>query len=131
GPGTVSDVGLKCHAVPPGLRSASVFETPLGLDERFDVPPAIRLAVRAHAVRQLGLVAVRAQAHARRLEAVLRATLVAARFRRFLLGNCHEAASIATNSSRPSGWARTRLPNGAIFALRSYDRTMCRRGVAW
>src|SRR5438309_1468528 len=45
--------------------------------ERLDLAPAVRLAVRAHLVRALRMVTVRTDAQARRLDAVLRATLVA------------------------------------------------------
>ena len=65
--------------------------------ERLDLAALVRLARRADAVRPLRLMAGRADVDARRLDAVLRAALVAAGLRGFLLGDCHERLpSIAT-----------------------------------
>jgi len=47
-------------------------------------------------MRALGAAALRADVQARRLDAVLRAALVAARLGRFLLGDGHERGSVAT-----------------------------------
>src|SRR5689334_17840265 len=67
-----------------------------GRAQRLDLAAGVRLAIRAHAMRLLRPSALRARVDARRLELVRRAALVAARLRRFLLGDGHRAASIAT-----------------------------------
>src|SRR6476646_935805 len=64
--------------------------------ERLDLATRVRLAVRAHPVRLLRPPALRARVHPRRLDLVRRTALVAAGLRRFLLGDGHRAASIAT-----------------------------------
>src|SRR5437870_9224397 len=65
--------------------------------QRLDFAPAVRLAVRADAVRLLRLVADRALVHARRLETMLRTPLVAARLRLSSFRDCHDRPpSIAT-----------------------------------
>ena len=77
-----------------GLRSRSA--------ERLDLAALVRVARRADAVRPLGLMAGRADVDARRLDAVLRAALVATGLRCFLLGDCHERLrSIASSVDRP------------------------------
>ena len=60
--------------------------------ERLDLAALVRLAGRADAVRPLRLAARRADVHARRLDPVLRAALVAAGLRGFLLGDGHGSA---------------------------------------
>src|SRR5262245_14454158 len=57
--------------------------------ERLDLAAAVRLARRADAVRQLGLVADRALVDARGLQAMRSPPLVAARLRLSALRNCH------------------------------------------
>ena len=68
--------------------------------ERLDLAPAVGPAGRAHAVRPLRLVAVRADVQARRSSLVLRAALVAAGLRFLLLGDGHGRRSIARGSER-------------------------------
>ncbi len=58
--------------------------------ERLDVPALVRLAVRADAMRELRLPAIRAYLDARDGDPVLRAALVAPRLGRFPLGDSHE-----------------------------------------
>ena len=57
--------------------------------ERLDLAALVRAAGRADAMRPLGRAALRARVDARRLELVLRATLVAAGFGGFSLGDSH------------------------------------------
>src|SRR5213076_2810463 len=74
--------------------------------ERLDLAAAVRLAGRAHLVRPCRLMAVRAEAQPRRRDAMLGAALVAARLRRFSLGDCHQRPrSIAMLRARPL-WPR-------------------------
>ena len=78
--------------------------------ERLDLAALVRLAVRAHAVRELRLPAGRTDLDARDGDPVLRATLVAPRPGRFPLRDGHERPrSIPTGESRThlSGIAQT------------------------
>ncbi len=93
--------------------------------ERLDLAAAVRLAGRAHLVRSCRLMAVRAEAQPRRRDAVLGAALVAARLRRFSLGDCHQ---------RPRSIARTCSPSpstdssaGSRRPLRGMRRSYRRR----
>src|SRR3954469_10193549 len=92
----------------PGPRSppmaSTATRTVTGLEagaERLDVAALVRLAVRAHAMRDLRLAAGRADVHARRLDAMVGAALVAAGFAGFLLWDGHWRGSIATRYSGP------------------------------
>src|SRR4051812_9365340 len=62
--------------------------------QRLDVTSAVGLAVRADVMGARGVVAVRAQVHARRLEPVLRTPLIAARAGLSLLRNGHWSAPV-------------------------------------
>ena len=65
-----------------------------GRTERLDVAAAVRVARRADAVRALRLAALRADVQAWRLDLVLRAALVAAGLRGFLLGDGHRSRGV-------------------------------------
>src|SRR5437763_994660 len=99
----------RCSARPSAFAPESIrTDGPLlaGRAERLDLAAAVRLAGRAHLVRRRRLVAVRAETQPRRRNAVLGAALVAARLRRFSLGNCHQRPrSIAMPRARPL-WPR-------------------------
>ena len=94
--------------------------------ERLDLAALVRLARRADAVRPLGLMASRADIDARRLDAVLRAALVATGLRCFLLGDCHSGRPYsersidlvgATASRKRRSWeTTTRVPSYACRA---------------
>src|SRR5204863_2053157 len=90
-------------ALSPPIASTAMRAKRLGeRGERLDLAAAIRLAGRAHLVRPGRLVAVRAEAQARRGDAVLGTALVAARLGGFSLRDCHErSASIAIGRPRP------------------------------
>jgi RNA polymerase sigma factor (sigma-70 family) len=64
-----------------------------GRAERLDFAAAVRAAGRAHAVRPLGLVALRALVHAWRFDAVRRPALVATGLGCFSLGDGHSSAA--------------------------------------
>src|SRR3954451_5884930 len=70
--------------------------------ERLDGPAVVALARGAEPVRPLRLVAVRAQVHARDLDAVLCTALVATGLRCLSLGDCHSRAGIL-QANRPRG----------------------------
>src|SRR3954452_9184118 len=96
----------------PGPRSppmaSTATRTVTGLEagaERLDVAALVRLAVRAHAMRDLRLPAGRADVHPRSFDAVLGAALVAAGLAGLFLGDCHRRRSIAS--------LRLRLASGA------------------
>src|SRR5262245_31606535 len=63
--------------------------------QRLDIAAPVRLAVRADVMRPLGAMADRALVHARRLQAMRRPALVAARLRCLFLGDGHRRANIA------------------------------------
>src|SRR5438093_722047 len=72
--------------------------------EGLDVAPAVRLAVRAHPVRQLRLPAVRADLEPRRGDRMLRAALVAPRLRGLSLRDGHgRLGTIAGRGDLPVG----------------------------
>ncbi len=73
-------------------------------DQRLDLAALVRLAVRADAMRPLGLAAGRADVDARGFDPVLGTPLVATGFRGFLLGDCHwSRGSIATGRASTAG----------------------------
>jgi len=65
-----------------------------GWAERLDVAAAVRVAARANAVGPLRAPALGADVQPRWLDLVLRAPLVAARLRGFLLGDRHGRGSV-------------------------------------
>ena len=81
--------------------------------ERLDLAALVRLAGRADVVRPLRRLAVRADVHARRLDPVLRAPLVATGLGGFLLRDCHERLTEYSGPARTRpGRRRTSRGNG-------------------
>src|SRR6185437_14183709 len=91
-PATISSGALSPPIASTATRAAIVLGTERA--ERLDLAAAVRLAVLAHLVRPRRRAAVRAEAQARRGDAVLGPALVAARLRRFSLGDCHQRPAV-------------------------------------
>src|SRR6266511_2508799 len=97
---TVSEAASRAPAMissgprSPPMASTATRTTKLNLlrsrrSERLDLAPAIRLAIRADAVRLLRLVADRTLVHPGRLQAMRRPPFVTARLGLSSLGDCH------------------------------------------
>src|SRR6266540_1815794 len=91
--------------------------------ERLDVAAAVRVARRTDPVRTLGTAALRADVQARRLDLVLRATLIAACLRGFFLGDGHGTAEC---SGRPLRRVRGRRLQLFAQALERRPAGFCR-----
>src|SRR5205823_6977080 len=111
---TVSDAAASAPAtISSGPRSAPMASTAtriIGLRDwsakRLDVAAAVGVARRADAVRTRWAAALRTEVQARRLDLVLRAALVAAGLRGFLLGDGHcERRSVAEGYCAARGLA--------------------------